>query len=59
MYNQASTDGIEKLKNHLSEWVVGLIQKNGSSTWVKINFVSDFYCNLHFSCLGGLLTVNK
>ena len=38
MYNQASTDGIEKLKNHLSEWVVGSIQKNGSSTLVKINF---------------------
>ena len=48
MYNQAQTDGIEKLKNHLSEWVEGLIQPNGSTSWVKINFESDFDYKLNF-----------
>ena len=49
MYNQAQTDGIEKLKNHLSEWVEGLIQPNGSASQVKINFGSDFDYKLKFT----------
>ena len=48
MYNQAPTDGTEILKNHLSEWVEGLIQLNGSAFWVKTSFESDFDYKLNF-----------